>query len=170
MPSYNTTNAECLIFTYKDGLLSAIAHDLKIQVTQFQVEVKDDLQIEAKFFASSLRVINAMQSGAENPSALSASDKGKIQQTIIDDVLHSNRHTEITFSSTSVKAAGDGYQVEGKLTLHGQSKSISFTTKKEGSKQVAEVKLHQPDFGMKPYSAMLGTLKIKPDVLVRISL
>jgi hypothetical protein len=170
MPSYNNNNAQCLVFTYKEGLLSAIAHDLKIQVTQFQIEVKDDLQIEAKFSTSSLKVVNAIQNGAENPSALSASDKGKIQQTILDDVLHSSKFAEITFSSTSVKATGDTYQIEGKLTLHGQSKTISFSTKKEGDKQTAEVKLHQPDFGMKPYSAMLGTLKIKPDVLVKISL
>ena len=35
---------------------------------------------------------------------------------------------------------------------------------------VAEVSLHQPDFGIKPYSAMLGTLRVKPDVTVVVSL
>ena len=34
---------------------------------------------------------------------------------------------------------------------------------------VAELKLHQPDFGIKPYSAALGALKVKPDILVRVS-
>jgi hypothetical protein len=34
---------------------------------------------------------------------------------------------------------------------------------------VAEVKIHQPDFGIKPYTAALGALKVKPDVLVRVS-
>jgi hypothetical protein len=34
---------------------------------------------------------------------------------------------------------------------------------------VARVRLHQPDLGIKPYSAMLGTLKIQPGVAVEIS-
>jgi len=34
---------------------------------------------------------------------------------------------------------------------------------------VAEVPIHQPDFGIKPYSAMLGALKVKPDLVVRCS-
>ena len=34
---------------------------------------------------------------------------------------------------------------------------------------VTVVRLHQPDFGIKPYSALLGTLKIKPEVTVRCS-
>jgi hypothetical protein len=41
---------------------------------------------------------------------------------------------------------------------------------KEGDDVVGEVTLHQPDYGIKPYSAMLGTLKIRPDVKVRIRL
>jgi hypothetical protein len=34
---------------------------------------------------------------------------------------------------------------------------------------VAEFRIDQRDFGIKPYSAMLGTLKIKPEVVVRVS-
>jgi hypothetical protein len=34
---------------------------------------------------------------------------------------------------------------------------------------VAEIKLHQPDFGIKPFTAALGALKVKPDVVVRVS-
>jgi hypothetical protein len=169
MPSFDATTAECLVFTYKDGLLSAIAHDLKIKVSQFQIQINEANQIEAKFLTNSLRVVNPMQAGAENPSMLNASDKRKIEQTIIDEVLHSARFSEIKFVSTSVKATGDTYQIEGQLTLHGQTKSISFTTKREANRHSAELKISQPDFGMKPYSAMLGTLKIKPEVTIKVS-
>jgi len=30
MPRYDQTQAECLVFTFKEGLLSKIAHDLKV--------------------------------------------------------------------------------------------------------------------------------------------
>jgi len=29
-------------------------------------------------------------------------------------------------------------------------------------------RLHQPDFGIRPYSAMLGTLRVDADVVVRV--
>jgi hypothetical protein len=34
---------------------------------------------------------------------------------------------------------------------------------------VVELKLHQPDFGIKPFSAALGALRVKPDVMIRVS-
>ena len=169
MPTFDATNTECLIFTYKEGLLSAIAHDLKIKVSQLQLQISEDHQIEAKFTAGSLRVVNAMQAGSENASALSDSDKKKIEHTIAEEVLHSARFAEIKFVSTSVKPAGEGYQIEGQLSLHGQTKGVAFTTRREGGRHTAEVKLHQPDFGIKPYSAMLGTLKIKPEITLKLS-
>jgi hypothetical protein len=39
----------------------------------------------------------------------------------------------------------------------------------EGDRWVAEMNIHQPDFGIKPYTAALGALKVKPEVMVRIS-
>ena len=35
--------------------------------------------------------------------------------------------------------------------------------------QQVELKLNQPDFGITPYRAMLGTLKIQPEVTIRIT-
>ena len=35
MPHYDATTAECLVLTYKEGLLSAVAHDLEIRVARF---------------------------------------------------------------------------------------------------------------------------------------
>src|SRR4051812_4209200 len=32
-------SAECLVYTFKEGLLSAVAHDLKIRVERFEIEV-----------------------------------------------------------------------------------------------------------------------------------
>ena len=35
---------------------------------------------------------------------------------------------------------------------------------------VAEVRLHQPDFGITPYRALLGALRVRADVLVSLSI
>ncbi|NBS71148.1 hypothetical protein EBT31_19910, partial [bacterium] len=61
-------NAECLVFTYKEGLLSAVAHDLKIKVTDFEIVIDEASDsISGTFNATSLRVINAMSNGADTP-------------------------------------------------------------------------------------------------------
>ena len=41
MALYDASNAECHIYTYKEGVLSAIAHDLKIKVTSFRIDVSE---------------------------------------------------------------------------------------------------------------------------------
>jgi polyisoprenoid-binding protein YceI len=171
VPRFDATSAECLVLTYKEGLLSAIAHDLEIRVTRFDVDVgADPLTVEATFDASSLRVVGAVRDGAVQPGTLGESDKQKIEHNILADVLHPSEHPGIRFTSTAITPEGDGYRVEGTLTLHGRARPISFTARPEGDRLVAEVRLHQPDFGIKPYSAMLGALKIKSDVTVRCAL
>ncbi|MBW2588824.1 MAG: YceI family protein, partial [Deltaproteobacteria bacterium] len=76
---------------------------------------------------------------------------------------------EIRFDSTNVVERGEGFAVEGTLQLYGKSRSIQTSVRAAGGRWGAELKLHQPDFGIKPFSAALGALKVKPDVLVRVS-
>lgn len=170
MPRYTRDDAEVLIFTYKDGLLSKVAHDLKIEVTRFSVEVDAAGSIRAELDPTSLVVVSAMHDGVETPKALSDADKQKIAVQIREDVLETDRHRAITFSSTSVTQRPDGgLSLAGELTLHGATRPLAVETRLEGSRQVAEVALHQPDFGIAPYKAMMGTLKLKPGVRVRVS-
>ena len=169
MPTYTAANAECLVFTYKEGLLSAVAHDLKIKVTDFEIVIDEASDsISGTFNATSLRVINAMSNGADTTGTPSDGDKKKIEQNIVNDVLHSAKFPTITFESEAYREKGEGYQVKGTLSLHGQQKSIIVDVADTGSHYVAEATLHQPDFGIKPYSAMMGTLKIKADLKIQV--
>lgn len=168
MARYDSSSAECAVLTFKEGLLSAIAHDLFIHVTKFEIDVDDRTHaIDARFDPRSLRVVHAMEHGTPRPSTLSDSDKHKIEQNIVNDVLDARTHAEARFTSSEVVPEGDGFRARGTLALHGQRRPLDVAIQRKGDDLVAEVRLHQPDFGIKPYSAMLGTLKIKPDVVVR---
>lgn len=142
--------SEAFVFTFKDGLLSPLAHDLKIRVTKFEVTERG-----ATFDASSLRVESA---GGPLPRNF----YGEIEKNIREDVLRSSRYPVITFEASQV---GDT-EIVGKLTLCGVTKEIRL--QRRGN--VVEYELHQPDFGIKPYTAMLGTLKVKPAVKVQVTL
>ncbi len=165
MTKLDASQVRCHVLTYKEGLLSAVAHDLWIDVSRVSVDVdKAAGKVEATFDATSLTVRCAMKDGMERPDALSAKDKRDIEDNIAKDVLVTKKHKEITFRSRSVTAQGSGYVVSGTLEIKGSVRDVSFDLRPVGEQLEAKVRIHQPDFGIKPYSAMLGTLKIKPDV------
>lgn len=159
----DAASGACRVYTFKEGLLSPVAHDLELRVERFTVDY-DAQQVCASFDAGSLRVVHAMRDGQPNPGALSRRDMDKIEQTIAGEILEARRHPEVRFESSRV----DGLTVEGTLTIKGHARPLRVTARREGGRLVCEVALNQPEFGIKPYSAMLGTLKIKPDVRVRL--
>jgi len=158
------------VFTFKEGLLSPVAHDLRLRITRFSLEVDAAASlVVASFDTNSLVVDCPMKDGAENPSALSAADKQKIAGQIRENVLHGSKHPEAIFRSSVVTARSDGgYDLNGELTLHGVTKPLGAQTRVVAGRQQLELRLHQPDFGITPYRAMLGTLKIQADVTIRI--
>jgi polyisoprenoid-binding protein YceI len=172
MPRYTQDNAEALVFTFKDGLLSKVAHDLKVRVNRFSVDFDAAAsKVSAEFDPGSLEVVNAVHDGADDPKALSAADKEKIAAQIQKEVLETGSHPKIQFTSTKLSRRPDGgYSVVGDLTLHGTTRPISAETRVESGKLVAEVELNQPDYGIEPFKAMMGTLKVKPVVRVRVSI
>jgi hypothetical protein len=166
---FDQSTAICHVFTYKEGLLSTLGHDLRIAVTSFIVEVTDDARaVKARFDAGSLHVECAMVDGAERPKILTSSDKREIDRNIVKQVLETGTFKDIFFDSSSVTKEDSSYNVKAALTLHGRTREISLAVRKEDNYYVADFRLHLPDFGIKPFSALFGTLKIKPDILVRV--
>lgn len=170
MARFDAYNSECLVFSFKDGLLARLAHDLKLQVERFSIEVDDTThQITATFDPSSIQVVCAQVDGRDDRSALSDGDKKKIHDNVTKDVLRVRKHPEIRFDSTRIVERGEGFALEGTLQMHGKTRPVQTSIRREGNRWVTDVRLHQPDFGIKPYTAALGALKIKPDVVVRVS-
>lgn len=166
---FDASTAECLIFTYREGLLSAVAHDLQIRVESFAITLDDDAwRLDARFDPRSLRVVGVMRDGRVHPDELRAGDVRTIEQTIVDEVLEADRHPEIRFVSTSAVARGEELAVDGMLTLHGETRPVMVPVRREAGGWAAEVRLQQPDFGIRPYRAMLGALRVRADILVRL--
>jgi polyisoprenoid-binding protein YceI len=155
------------VFTYREGALSALCHDLRLRATGFDIEILGD-SVTAKVDTSSLRVVTAMRGGAPMQAALSDRDKAEIERNCAREVLEAHQHPEATFVSLDVKESGAGWTVRGKLVIHGVSHEGTFEVHREGNKAVARIDIDLRSFGMKPYSAMLGALRVKPIVLVLI--
>ena len=164
------SGATCFVFTYKEGLLSAVAHDLKLSVTAFSIELADDLsRVEATLDARSLRVVCTMHDG--HPGAPPGDrDRASIEKNVVDDVLAARKFPDIRFASSVVRRDAERATVEGALTLHGKTRNLTVQAVVVDGEWVARVRLQQPDFGIRPYSAMLGTLRVRAEVDVEVRL
>lgn len=170
MARFDASNAEVLVFSYKDGLLAKMAHDLKIRVESFSIDVDDETgAIEARFDPKSLRVVCARKDGRDDPGTLSSGDIQKVHANIEKDVLEVKRYPEISFRSREVVETERGHRVAGDLTLHGATRPIVAEVVRDGEAYRTEVRLQQPDFGIKPYTAALGALKVKAEVLISVT-
>src|SRR5262249_39774798 len=91
-----------------------------------------------------------------------------IHKTIDLEIL---MEREVTFRSTEVAPGSDGsLAVTGDLTILGTSRPIVFPlTLAEDGTLHAEMVMRQSDWGIKPYSALFGALKVAAGVQVAIA-
>jgi polyisoprenoid-binding protein YceI len=171
LPKFDASNAETLVFTYKEGVLSPLAHDLVLRVASFEVEFElGSGHVSARFDADSLVVVDAAKNGEPVHGTLKDKDKRQIEENIRKDVLHSKRFEAIRFVGSHVEPQNDGFRIDGKLHLHGKQREMHLVSRAQGDMQVIEATIHQPDFGIRPFTAMMGTLKVKPDIKVCVAL
>jgi polyisoprenoid-binding protein YceI len=112
-----------------------------------------------------------------NANALAVVDEGisdkerkEIQSAMESKVLEVSRFPKISFRSVSVgnvkpSTNGQTLTINGDLTLHGVTNRIAVpVTMAIAPEQLlvtGEVSIKQTDFGMKPYAAAGGTIKVK---------
>jgi hypothetical protein len=163
---HDARDAEVLIFTYAEGLLAGVAHDLKLKVTEFTIEVDEaGGAVLATLEPSSVRVVCAMVHGLEDGAALSSHDLREIEHHIALEVLQPAHHGELRFEGFLAEPG----LLHGTLTLHGQMGELEVPVRREESHWIAEFRLDQRAWGIRPYRAMLGALKVKAEVLVRVT-
>ena len=173
----NASSGKLCVYTFKEGFLSAVAHDLLIDVTNFTIKLNvpdagvQSASVEAEILANSLKVVCAMKDGRENHDALKEKDKADIEEATFKDVLHPSKYPTINFRSSNIQEKDGVYHVKGELTLHGVTRPIEFDAKTTTGKDLkGKVTLAQKDFGIKPYKALLGTLKVKNEVDIAFDL
>ena len=152
--------------TGRKGAAAKAGHDLLIRVTAWKatIEVGDGIAISLDADPTSLRVLE----GTGGMQALDDGDRDNIRQTIDDEVL---LRQGIAFRSTSAEAAGDGSRisVKGDLTLVGATRPISFDViVGDGGKLSGSTVITQSDWGIKPYSALFGALKVADEVEIAL--
>jgi polyisoprenoid-binding protein YceI len=164
---FGPANGTLSVNTARTGAVARAGHDLLLHVTGWEgtIEVGADpsaSRVAVRVDGGSLKV----QEGTGGVQALRDADKMSIEQTIGDEVL---RRDEITFRSTEVAHVGDRLRVDGELTMRGRTAPLAFEVKVTERALTAGAVVRQTDFGMKPYSALFGALKVADEVRISLS-
>jgi polyisoprenoid-binding protein YceI len=163
-------NGTLSVRTGRTGAAAKAGHNLLIDVTAWQatLELGEDpaqTSIALTADAASLRV----REGTGGMQALGDDDKASIEQTIDDEVL---LRQPIEFRSTSVRTSADGRRlhVQGELTLVGTTGPIAFDVEVgDGGALSGGAVVTQTGWGIAPYSALFGTLKVTDEVEVALA-
>ncbi len=153
------------VYTYKEGLLGRAAHDLRLTVEGFSIEGSAD-HVEANFDLRSFRVDGAMRDGRLDERALGERDKRDILDNMRERVLE-NR--PLRFEGKA-QADNGGYRVAGELDMAGQRRPLTLSLAAEAGRLKGEVELVPSRWGIKPFKALMGAIKLQDRVRVRFDL
>ncbi len=156
-------NGTLAVRTGRTGTVAKAGHDLLIHVTDWRgtLVVGEEPSVALDADATSLKV----REGTGGMMALDDGDRTNIQQTIDDEVL---KRQDISFRSTRVEETAGGLSVSGDLTLRGATRPIAFDLELQDGRVRGTAVVKQTEWGMKPYTALFGALKVADDVRVEI--
>ena len=155
------------VFTYKEGMLARLAHDLRLSVTKWTMLI-DGRDVRGTFDPKSLVVDGVVKGHRIDPKVLSRKDLAEITDNIDQHVLKTSRHPEITYEGRVTRAKDGTFTVKGRLTLVGRSGPLELTLKRAGDRLTGQATLLQTRWGITPFRAALGAIKIKNDVGVKV--
>ena len=164
-----TKSGRIVLRTYRDGLAATAGHDLIIDLPSWSgdLTVDDDKApkaLEVHIDIGALKI----RDGTGGLKPLTDRDRNEIATTT-RRLLGTERHPEAVFTATRFEFSGDSGVIEGNLSLRGVSRPFRL--------QVAQSDLGtyrgtgtvvQSAYGIKPYTAFFGALKVRDTVDVEV--
>jgi len=163
---FGPDSATLTVRTRKGGAAAKAGHDLEIEVTRWNAKLELGEQSSAALSADSRSFKVIEGTGGVKP--LDDEEKAAIPETIDDEVL---KGTAIEFQSSRVEVDRGGHtvDVEGDLELFGARHPVAFKLSVGWDGRLAgSARLRQSEWGIEPYTALFGTLKVADDVEVEI--
>jgi polyisoprenoid-binding protein YceI len=176
----DTAQSQLIIHVLPGGLLSPTLHPHHFQPEKWSGEIAWD-PARAKSAKVTVRV--AADSLRDHQEKLSAKDTAKVEaQTRGPAILDAAQYPEIVFEGHELEIAktpsgGKGEfrgTLTGTLTLHGKTMPIGLAIQglvsADRFQAGAAASFKQSEFGIKPYSTALGTISVKDEITVEISI
>ncbi|MBJ7338225.1 YceI family protein [Mycolicibacterium sp.] len=156
-----------LLQTGVAGRAARLGHELTIAMNTWEAEVSwaenEPIAVELTVEVSSLEVLK----GEGGVKGLSGPEKALARSNALG-ALDLKHHPTIRFQSSDIEKTDDGYRLTGSLEIHGTVKpwTIDLHTEDLGDTWhvSCESVIRQTEFGVKPYSLFMGSVKVADDV------
>jgi polyisoprenoid-binding protein YceI len=159
-----------LLSTFRDGLAATAGHDLTIEATRWSgvLEVNGDSSPAGLDVRIDLGAL-VVRDGTGGVKPLSDRDRREIAVNA-RKVLAADRHPEATFAASGfAPAAGGGGEISGTFTINGTARPLRVRVSETSPDHYhAEATVVQSDYGIKPYSAFFGALRVRDAVDVAV--
>jgi len=155
-----------IVRTFRDGLAATAGHDLTIEAIRWSgaLDISEDLSpvgLEVRVDMNALVV----RDGTGGIKPLSDRDRREIAVTA-RKVLAADRNPEAVFTAGKFAPGPDGGgEISGTFTLRGAARPLTLRVSETGPGHYhAEGTVVQSDYGIKPYTAFLGALRVRDAV------
>ncbi|MCA9546446.1 MAG: YceI family protein [Myxococcales bacterium] len=159
-----STEGTVQVFTFKEGLLSKVAHDLRLSLARFEIS-RDGDTVRGRFWPDTLTVDGAMRDGRLDADGLKPKDKRDIHQNMTRKVLQTDRNPVVELEATHA-----GGRLQGQLTLNGRRQPIACAVTEAGGRITGRVTLVPTRWGVQPFKALMGAIKLQDRVEVTFDL
>jgi polyisoprenoid-binding protein YceI len=164
-------NGTVEVHTYREGVAQKVGHDLIIDVAQWEatVETDGDGVPTAVHFTAGSRSLQ-IREGHRGVKPLSDKDRQEIRKNIEEKILLGG---PIEFRSSSIDKSGASLAIRGELTVAGATRPETFDVAAAGDGGItATLTVTQTDYGVKPFRALMGALKVRDavDVVFNVQL
>lgn len=169
MWTLNAAGGELLIRTGVSGRAARLGHRLIIAVGQWHATVNwsdsEPVTAELTVDVQSFQVLR----GEGGIKSLSGPEKAVARSNALRS-LNVGRFPRIRYAAEVIDKTSDGYRLTGALHIHGASRKhvIDLCTDDLGEAWRLSTRstVRQSDFGVKPYSLFLGSIRIADEVTV----
>jgi polyisoprenoid-binding protein YceI len=168
----DASDGELSIRTGVTGRAARMGHRLTIAMKRWQATVgwadTEPATAELAVEVDSFEVLR----GEGGLKGLSGPEKTLVKSNALKS-LGANRYPEIRFAADTIDKTGDGYRLTGKLHIRGKIREhvIDLRTEDLGDawRMSAESSVRQTDYGVKPYSLLMGSVQVADEVSVSFS-
>ncbi|HEV2377483.1 MAG TPA: YceI family protein [Streptosporangiaceae bacterium] len=161
-----------LVKTARTGLGAKVGHDLTIEVTRWRAKVVVDAASPASSSVSIEADIDSFEvrEGTGGVKPLTGADRADIKKTLHTKILNADRHPTIVFTSKQVSGTQEAFHIDGDLSIAGVTQPITVEGRLDGDRAVGSATVVQTRWGIKPYSALMGALRLRDEVGVQFDI
>jgi polyisoprenoid-binding protein YceI len=161
-----------LIRTTREGAAARVGHDLTLEAARWSATVVVDAEEPARSSVTATVDAASLEVREAHGGAIPLTDKqrGEVGANIRNKVLNSSSYPEIFFRSTLIASDANETTVSGDLSIAGRSRpaQLRLTSSPDADRVTGTATVVQSHHGIKPYSAMLGALKVRDVVEIEV--